>query len=650
MATSTTTANVPDYLEKFYQDNMNNLAQNYSTAQNIYNANSAYTPYTNPRIQGFTNDQLMGMDMVRRNTGVGQDALAGAAARAGQAAQSYSDKMPVTADVVKSYYNAYLGRDPSAADTQNWMNNAKSVGDLTKGIGGSAEASARAAAGYAPDFSKLNDGSFRPNSVQTENYNQALGNNVLTASQAQANLIGNRTPMIGDIDRVTGGSYRADQVNSRMIDPLAQAQGGTYTADKVTADQISKMQQLASKDFSSEEAARYMNPYTQQVTENTTREMMRANDLGRQADSARAAKAGAFGGSRGAIVQAERDRNFGYQHGDMVAKLNQDAFNNAQSQFNTDITRQLDTGKFNVGTEFQRQGQNQAANLQAGTANQAAAARASEFGLNQALDASKYNIGTDLARQSTNQASALQAAGMNQNANAAASQFGLNQNLTAQQANAANQLQRGQLNQAAGLQSLLADQGASNQIGLANQAALNNMTLANEEARQKVFSTNADTFFKNQANSLATQTQNQNMALQGYNANRDQFNTDQQRQLGSGQLAASLAPLAQGMAMQDASNILSIGGQQQALGQQNLTLGYQDFLNQKSQPYENFAFLQNALQGTNYNPYQGMMSQTTNSSDPSKLGQIAGVATTALGVIGGTGGFGSDGWLKSAWS
>src|SRR5690348_3928000 len=99
MATSTTTADVPDYLEKFYQDNLNNLAQNYALAQNIYNANSTYTPYTNPRVQGFTNDQLMGMNMTRANVGVGQDALAGAAARAGQAAQSYSDKMPLTADV-----------------------------------------------------------------------------------------------------------------------------------------------------------------------------------------------------------------------------------------------------------------------------------------------------------------------------------------------------------------------------------------------------------------------------------------------------------------------------------------------------------------------------------------------------------------------
>jgi hypothetical protein len=715
MPLSVTTSDVPDYLEKFYQDNLNNLAQNYDLARNIYNANSEYTPYPNPRIEGFTPDQMQGMQMVRDNTGVGQDALAGAAARAGQAAQSYSDKMPLTADVVKSYYNTYLGRDPEPGAIENWMSGAKTVGDLTKGIGGSQEAMQRAQAGYSPDFSKLQDGAFRPGSIQTENYNQALGNNVLGAAQTQAHMIGNNAPMIGSLGQIAGGnysagqianqaigplgqaqggSYSAERVNGQQIGPLGQVQGGSYQADKVMADQVARMQQLQSRDFTSADAQRYMNPYTQQVTENTTREMMRANDLGRQADAGRAAKAGAFGGSRGAIVQAERDRNFGYQHGDMVAKLNQDAYNNAQTQFNTDISRELNTGQYNINTDLQRQLQNQQANLQAGTANQAASSRASEFGLGQALtaqqlnqasdlarqqsnqsvdfqgqvanqgassraaefglgqslDASKFNIGTDLSRQGANQTAALQAAQANQLANSRASEFGLDQSFRAQGQNVANDLQRSQLNQNAGLQTLFADQSSANQVGLANTAATNNMSLANEQARQNVFTTNAETFFKNQANSLNTQVQNQNMALQGWNANRDQFNTDQSRQLASGQLALGIAPVSQGMAMQDANNILSVGGQQQALGQQNLSLGYQDFLNQKAQPYENFAFLQNSLQGTNYNPYQGMLSQTTNAEGPSKTGQVAGALTTALGVIGGTGGFGSDGWLKSMWT
>src|SRR5215203_1095060 len=168
MATANTVQDVPEYLQKFYVDNMNNLAANYSTAQNIYNANSAYSPYSQPRVQGFTNDQLMGMDMTRANVGVGQDALAGAAARAGQAAQSYSDKTPITADTISGYYQAYLGRTPGVSEMQFWLANGKDMQSLTTGIASSPEAQNRLAAGYSPDMSKLQDGAFRPKSIQTE--------------------------------------------------------------------------------------------------------------------------------------------------------------------------------------------------------------------------------------------------------------------------------------------------------------------------------------------------------------------------------------------------------------------------------------------------------------------------------------------------
>lgn len=620
MATSTTTSSVEDWLQQFYKENANNLSQQYDIAKNIYNANNTYQPYTGQRIQGFTPDQLQGMQMVRDNIGAGQQALQGAVARAGQAAKSWTD------------------------------------------TGGA---------------------NFAPNAVLTENYNQSLGANVLDPALASADIIGDRAPQIGALDAIRGGSYRADQLGAERITAPQAIQaggyradqvnaGGGYRADQVQAQNIHQMQQLANREFDRAAADQYMNPYTQTALRSTLDEMGRQNQIGQLADQGRAAKAGAFGGSRQAVVQAERDRNFGKAVADTTAKAYDQAYGQAQQQFNTDIQRGLQTGQFNVGTELSRQQQNQQAALQAGQANQAANATAAQFGLGQNLQAQQanqaanaqaaqfglgqnfqaqqQNIANLMAQQQGNQQAALQAGQANQAANAQAAQFGLGQNLTAQQLNNANELARRQANQQTGLQSLQLDQASRNQMALANQTARNNMALANEDARQRVFGINRDTFNQNQDRSLATQTQNQNMGLQAFNANRDQFNTDQQRQLASGQLAGQLAPMMQNMSMQDANNILSIGGMQQGLGQQNLTLGYQDFLNQKAQPYENFAFLQSALQGQNYNPYQGMLTQTTNASDPSKLGQAAGLATTALGVVGATGGFGSDGWLKSMWS
>lgn len=646
MATSTTTSSVDPWLQRFYQENANRLSQQYDLASQIYNANSAYQPYTGARVQDFTADQLKGMQMVRDQIGIGQDALSGAVSRAGQAAQSYSDKMPVTADTVNSYFQAYLGRSPDAQGLQDFVASNKTVADLERSIANSPEARARLAAGYTPDLSKLQDGTFRPNAVKVDAFNQALGANVIDPAMATASTIGDRTPQIGALGQVQGGGYQADQIGARDINPAQQIQGGGYRPDSVVADQLGQMQQLANREFDSSAASQYMNPYTSTALQATLSEMSRQNDMGRLADQGRAAKAGAFGGSRQAIVQAERDRNFGKAVADTSARAFDQAYQQAQQQFNTDIGRGLQAGQFNIGTELNRQQQNQQANLQASQANQAAGARAAEFGLGQNLQAQVQNVANEQQRQAQNQSAALQAAQANQSANAAASQFGLNQGMQAQQTNVANELARQQANQAAGLQSLQLDQNSLNQINLANQQARNSMALANEANRQQVFNTNAANFFANQQNAFNTQAQNQNMALQAFNANRDQFNTDQTRQLASGQLAGQLAPQMQSMAMQDANNLLATGGLQQNLGQQNLTTAYQDFLNQRAYPYQNFGFLQGALQGQNYNPYQSQQTQTTQSPNPSALGQAAGLGMTALGVVGATGGFGSNGWLN----
>ncbi len=161
-----------------------------------------------------------------------------------------------------------------------------------------------------------------------------------------------------------------------------------------------------------------------------------------------------------------------------------------------------------------------------------------------------------------------------------------------------------------------------------------NAQLANEQMRQNAFGINRDTFNQNQDRSFATQVQNQNMGLQGYNANRDQFNTDQSRLLQGGALNLQNAAQQQQMRMQDNNNLLSIGGLQQQLGQQGLDVGYQDYLNQKQYPYQQFNFLQSALQGNSFNPYQGISgtSTTQKGGDASALQQIAGLGIAGVGA------------------
>lgn len=76
----------------------------------------------------------------------------------------------------------------------------------------------------------------------------------------------------------------------------------------------------------------YMTPYMSGVTDIAAREARRQADISRQTEQARLAQAGAFGGSRQAIMEAERQRNLGEQIGDITSRGLQSAFDRAQQQ------------------------------------------------------------------------------------------------------------------------------------------------------------------------------------------------------------------------------------------------------------------------------------------------------------------------------
>lgn len=83
-------------------------------------------------------------------------------------------------------------------------------------------------------------------------------------------------------------------------------------------------------------ASAYMSPYMQNVTDLEMQSARRQDDISRQARQAQAVGAGAFGGSRQAIQEAEAGRALNSQLAGIQAKGLQSAFSNAQNQFNTE--------------------------------------------------------------------------------------------------------------------------------------------------------------------------------------------------------------------------------------------------------------------------------------------------------------------------
>jgi len=94
--------------------------------------------------------------------------------------------------------------------------------------------------------------------------------------------------------------------------------------------------------FTPQAAEDYMSPYTQNVVDYQKSQALRDFQIAQPMRQAQAVQQGAFGGSRSAIVDAEAQRALNSQLQGITATGQQQAFQNAQQQFNADQARRLE--------------------------------------------------------------------------------------------------------------------------------------------------------------------------------------------------------------------------------------------------------------------------------------------------------------------
>ena len=100
----------------------------------------------------------------------------------------------------------------------------------------------------------------------------------------------------------------------------------------------------AGRSFDQAAYEQYANPFQQNVTDMAGREMNRQYDQALLGQNAQAQAAGAFGGSRHGILNAENERNRMQNMGDLQFRGAQQGFQNAQQMFGTDQARALQAG------------------------------------------------------------------------------------------------------------------------------------------------------------------------------------------------------------------------------------------------------------------------------------------------------------------
>lgn len=115
------------------------------------------------------------------------------------------------------------------------------------------------------------------------------------------------------------------------------------------------------------QAGQYMSPYMQNVVDIQQREAQRQADIAATQQQAQATQAGAFGGSRDAIMRAEAARNLALQKGDIQAQGLQQAYQQAQRQFNTEQALGEQSRQF--GSNLGLQGLQTAGQAQVGAGN-----------------------------------------------------------------------------------------------------------------------------------------------------------------------------------------------------------------------------------------------------------------------------------------
>ena len=209
-------------------------------------------------------------------------------------------------------------------------------------------------------------------------------------------------------------NYQPMNVQGGGYDPyMIGGMGGGAGGGRVRAMQLDpNATGYEAAQFQQADREKFMNPYTGEVIDASLADIERARLQQANQAAAQATAAGAFGGSRGALMEAEIARNALDQSASTAANLRNQGFQFAAQQGQQDVGRRQQALQQNAQQQLQSYLANQSSALQAGItnaqlgaqtsiANQQAANQAQQFGLTQGLQAALAN-----------QSAGLQGAGM----------------------------------------------------------------------------------------------------------------------------------------------------------------------------------------------------------------------------------------------
>jgi hypothetical protein len=352
--------------------------------------------------------------------------------------------------------------------------------------------------------------------------------------------------------------------------------------------------------FNAQAAQQYMHPYLQAALNPQIAEVRRQQAITQSQDAGRAAQAGAFGGSRSFIMDAERARNTGQQIADITGQGYARAFDTAQGQFNTEQQRLMADRNSRMGQYNTEENMRQ---------------RIAEVGIDQ-FNKEQAGLRTDEA--------------------ARRGQF----NTEADRLAAFDERRRGQFNTETD-RDMQFDENRRSQFNEEERARREL-----EERRRSQFNTETDRdmqfdeYARSQFNEeerarreLEERRRNQfntetDRSMQFDEYGRNQFNTEENRRIDAAEADRRYG-------LDSLSAINRAGADQRAIEQEGITADYLQYQQEQQYPYEQLKFMQSMLEGL------PVAARQTSYVDPSSYESSAAGIKEILALLGyGTGGAG----------
>lgn len=172
--------------------------------------------------------------------------------------------------------------------------------------------------------------------------------------QAQGEVAGLQTPeqFAAATQGANVGMNMGYGAGARGLQQAFGYQPGQFDVQQVNAPNLSQYQmggpeRVSSQMFTPDAASYYMSPFQKNVSDIAAREYQRAADINSAKLAQQGAAMGQSGGSRQALLEAEAMRNTNQGIGDIYARGQQSAYENAQKSFQQDQANRIQTALAN---------------------------------------------------------------------------------------------------------------------------------------------------------------------------------------------------------------------------------------------------------------------------------------------------------------